>query len=118
MVERIEVKGVWVVGGDSGTPLAVVYEWTATKETHMSFAAQFLVTMKHYPVKTPDGLIHVQNAVGVTMGQHHVHTAKGFKLWAKGIPTEPVVDGECDCGLTEGQTKSQPRWRAYARQGR
>ena len=65
--------------------------------------------MRFYFFKTKDGLYHVQNAVAGLLGQHHVHTEKGFKKWSKNIPKKNLINqgkGTCDCGLSAGDVKS------------
>jgi hypothetical protein len=58
----------------------------------------------------PDGTVHVQNSVMGHLGQHHVHTLKGYKQWKKDTEREceetKAKKGEkCDCGLKVGQTR-------------
>ena len=48
------------------------------------------IEMHFYTTKTPDGSIHVQNAIMGHFGQHHVHSEEGFKRWVK------------DTGVSEG----------------
>jgi len=66
-----------------------------------------LISMSFYVSKDKNGNIHVQNAIMGHLGQHHVHTPKGFKKWAKDIDKEDIhnLDGLCDCGLILGQVK-------------
>ncbi|MGD0919926.1 MAG: hypothetical protein ABSB22_26100 [Thermodesulfobacteriota bacterium] len=68
----------------------------------------FLSVMRHYVALTPDGLYHVQNMVGAMIGQHHVHTEKGYKEWKKDIDKKyfHLETGEfCACGLEPGYVK-------------
>ena len=62
-------------------------------------------TMRFYVSKSPDGLYHVQNAVGGYLGQHHVHTKASFESWSKDMENIEMLDGPCDCGLTAGQVR-------------
>lgn len=57
--------------------------------------------------KCPDGSVHVQNVVGMHLGQHHVHSEKGFAEWKKKAAPEnkggiEVAEGVCNCGLKPG----------------
>jgi len=65
--------------------------------------------MHFYVTRTPDGNIHVQNAVGPYMGQHHVHTRKDFAIWKADIPKGQLHDHgriePCDCGLAPGEVR-------------
>ena len=63
--------------------------------------------MHFYVTKTTDGLYHVQNAVMGMLGQHHVHTEKGFKKWMREIEKEKIhtSSGNCDCGLRAGNVQ-------------
>lgn len=63
--------------------------------------------MHFYVTKTKDGLYHVQNAVMGMMGQHHVHTEKGFRRWAKETPKEHIhiERGNKCCDLKPGYVK-------------
>ena len=73
--------------------------------------------MTFYVTRTDDGLVHVQNAVGGMLGQHHVHDAAGYESWKKGAPDKsigPVSDSSikdnpapaCKCGLGAGEMRS------------
>lgn len=58
-----------------------------------------LFQMRHYVTRNPDGSVHVTNAVGGHIGQHHVHTEEGFAAWKRdGYSIEEVSAGTCDCG--------------------
>lgn len=55
----------------------------------------------------PDGTLHVQNLVGMYLGQHHVHSKKGFEEWKKKAGPEAkgslkTEKGVCNCGLKPG----------------
>lgn len=66
-------------------------------------------TMYFYVHKDPNGLYHIQNAVGPYLGQHHVHTKESFEEWREKVPAEQIEmmdDGLCDCGLSAGQVRS------------
>jgi len=68
----------------------------------------FLSVMRHYVALTPDGLYHVQNMIGAMIGQHHVHTEKGYKEWKKDIDKKylHLEKAEfCACGLEPGYVK-------------
>lgn len=60
--------------------------------------------------RTRDGLYHVQNVVGGMLGQHHCHTAEGYRYWkSKTRVLKQFIHtskGECDCGLKAGQVRS------------
>jgi len=66
------------------------------------------VEMHFYATKTVDSNVHVQNVVMGLMGQHHVHTPKGFEKWIAEIDEQylHISDGECSCGLQPGQVRS------------
>jgi hypothetical protein len=66
-----------------------------------------MIEMHFYIVKNPDGTYHVQNVVMGMLGQHHVHTEKGFKEWSKNIDKRFIhfMDGVCNCGLKPGDVK-------------
>lgn len=54
-----------------------------------------------------DGALHVQNFTGMYLGQHHVHSKKGFEDWKKKAVPEnkgklKVEKGVCKCGLKPG----------------
>ena len=74
-------------------------------------------TMSFYVTRTDDGLVHVQNAVGGMLGQHHVHTPDDFERWLGGAPDKGIgpVSSEdsydtgkttCGCGLGAGEKRS------------
>ena len=69
----------------------------------------FLSVMRHYVALTPDGLYHVQNMIGAMIGQHHVHTEKGYKEVEEGHRQEVHSLEEmaefCACGLEPGYVK-------------
>lgn len=71
----------------------------------------FLLTMHFYVTKTPDGLYHVQNYVGIHKGQHHVHNEASYQKWKAQLSESELEhlhlsEGKCNCGLTEsGQTR-------------
>ena len=68
----------------------------------------FLSVMRHYVALTQDGLYHVQNMVGAMIGQHHVHTEKGYKEWKKDIDKKYLHLEKtefCACGLETGYVK-------------
>ena len=66
----------------------------------------FTVTMTFYVSKSPDGLYHVQNAVGGYLGQHHVHTKESYEAWSRDLDNIEVLgDAHCDCGLAAGQVR-------------
>lgn len=64
--------------------------------------------MVHYVARNQDGTIHVTNAVGGFIGQHHVHDPEGFESWkyAGAVIEEQTNVQDCDCGLAVGETKS------------
>lgn len=67
--------------------------------------------MAHYVIRTPDGLVHVQNAVMGHFGQHHVHTVEQFDTWVKKnkIAKSDIVElkcNQCSCGLKAGEVSS------------
>lgn len=75
-----------------------------------------MFTMEHYVSREPDGTVHVQNAVGPYLGQHHVHTPEDFERWMEGRPdlgigpVDPtnlhdVQAGPCQCGLKAGEMR-------------
>lgn len=66
-----------------------------------------MIVMEFYATKTPDGKIHVQNAINGLLGQHHVHNAESFERWSKLIKPDNLhlEDGACDCGLEVGQVR-------------
>ena len=78
-----------------------------------------MLTMMHYVTETPDGLLHVTNAVGGMIGQHHVHTPESFDGWMGGRPDLGIgpVDpsniereaGTCSCGLESGEMRDHLR---------
>jgi len=71
-------------------------------------ADTFPFVMRHYVAITPDGLYHVQNMIGAMVGQHHVHTEKGYKMWNNGIDKKylHLEKAEfCPCGLEPGYVK-------------
>ena len=64
--------------------------------------------MRFYVHKTPDGLYHVQNAIGHLVGQHHVHTEQSFSDWSKQVEKDEIKmldNGPCDCGLGPGDVR-------------
>jgi hypothetical protein len=64
--------------------------------------------MHHYVSLTPDGLYHVQNMLGVMIGQHHVHTEQDYNSWKKGIDKKYIHLEKaefCPCGLEAGYVK-------------
>ena len=67
-----------------------------------------MLEMNFYVVKTEEGIYHVQNAVMGMLGQHHVHTERGYNRWRKGVPVKNIhlSAGECDCGLSPGTVRS------------
>ena len=68
----------------------------------------FLSVMQHHVALTPDGLYHVQNMIGAMIGQHHVHTEKGYKEWKKDIDKKYLHMEKaefCACGLEPGYVK-------------
>jgi hypothetical protein len=68
----------------------------------------FLSVMQHYVALTPDGLYHVQNMIGVMVGQHHIHTEKGYQEWKKAIDKKYIheeIAEFCPCGLEPGYVK-------------
>ena len=71
-----------------------------------------LTKMYHYCTREKDGTIHVQNAVGPYMGQHHVHTAADFETWCKQVDDDVIKwlknTAPCDCGLKPGEAKHAP----------
>jgi len=65
--------------------------------------------MHFYYHRDTKGLIHVQNAVMGYLGQHHVHTEKGFEKWKNGISPDVLHESEtqdCDCGLKPREARS------------
>lgn len=64
--------------------------------------------MIHYVYRLPDGTIHVQNAVGGFLGQHHAHTAESFAKWRKGVDVACIEEiggtGDC-CDLKPGEVQ-------------
>ena len=58
-------------------------------------------TMKHYVTVAADGNVHVTNAVGGFIGQHHVHTPEDFERWKEHVAEENIVAltdcRPCDC---------------------
>lgn len=57
--------------------------------------------------ESPDGMFHVQNIVGMYLGQHHIHSKKGFEEWKKKAAPEnkgklKIEKGVCNCGLKPG----------------
>ena len=67
-----------------------------------------MYSMNFYVTITTDGSYHVQNAVMGMMGQHHIHTKKGFEKWSKDVDKTNIIKskGICDCGLEPGQVRS------------
>lgn len=75
-----------------------------------------MFTMTHYVTRNSDGSVHVTNAVGGMIGQHHVHTEDDFRDWADGRegvkPISPdaikplQATADCDCGLKPGEQKA------------
>lgn len=65
------------------------------------------IHMHFYATRTPDGKIHVQNAIMGMPGQHHVHNERSFKRWRRGIKPDALTieEGTCDCGLDVGQVR-------------
>lgn len=73
------------------------------------------LTMIFYAQRNTDGLIHVTNALGIHVGQHHVHDEASWEDWKAGNPAKGIspvnpdaiewLTGvkDCDCG--------QPIWR-------
>lgn len=64
--------------------------------------------MQFYARETPDGLIHVQNAIMGKNGQHHAHDKDSFERWQKGIDKENIhfeKTESCDCELKSGDVK-------------
>jgi hypothetical protein len=67
----------------------------------------YLTKMTHYVARNKDGSIHVTNAVGGMIGQHHVHTQEDFATWEPaGEIKELEGCKECDCGLKPGEHKN------------
>lgn len=57
--------------------------------------------------ESPDGMFHVQNFLGMYLGQHHVHSKAGFDGWKKKAAPEDkgklkIEAGACKCGLKPG----------------
>ena len=73
--------------------------------------ATITATMHHDAARLPDGTVHVQNWIAGMyggLGQHHVHTAKEFAAWRKGVAAKylKVADAKhCGCGLVPDQTR-------------
>lgn len=65
------------------------------------------IEMHFYVNRNKDGTIHVQNAVMGMIGQHHIHSKKGFEKWKQGITEKCItsLEGECNCGLKIGDVK-------------
>ena len=72
-----------------------------------------MFTMTFYCTREADGTIHVQNAVGGMLGQHHVHMPEDFEAWRTG-GRRKIEDAEiewlrdtspCGCGLKPGEVK-------------
>lgn len=64
--------------------------------------------MRFYATRESDGTVHVQNAVGGFLGQHHVHTAEEFKQWSKDEEITWLKNtSPCDCGLKPGEAVSR-----------
>ena len=66
------------------------------------------IEMHFYVNRNKDGSVHVQNAVMGMLGQHHVHSKKGFEKWKQDVEESCIKDlggGECDCGLKIGDVK-------------
>ena len=66
---------------------------------------------------TKDGLYHVQNYFMGYSGQHHVHTKKGFKVWAKEISKKDIITEQkdlCNCGLEPSEVREYDgqKWRS------
>ena len=61
--------------------------------------------MSFYVTKTPQGLYHVQNYVGVYRGQHHIHNEQSFQKWLRQDSMKgenvKISEGNCECGLTQ-----------------
>ncbi len=68
-----------------------------------------MLSMTFYATTTPDGNVHVQNAVMGLMGQHHVHTRAGFLKWKRQVRKEDLRTEKsrspCGCGLKPGQVR-------------
>lgn len=72
---------------------------------------QFCFRMNFYCTKEKDKTVHVQNVITGVFGQHHVHTAKDFKKWSKGISNIKWLTNTspCTCGLRPGEVRSD-KW--------
>jgi hypothetical protein len=66
------------------------------------------IEMHHYVSLTPDGMYHVQNMAGALVGQHHVHSQRGFGKWKRNISKKYIhIDkaDSCECGLEPGYVR-------------
>jgi hypothetical protein len=62
--------------------------------------------MRFYASRSADGLIHVTNAIGGMVGQHHVHDEASWASWRAGNPEHgigPVADADIEwlAGVTD-----------------
>jgi hypothetical protein len=66
-----------------------------------------MIIMNFYVTIDKDSVYHVQNAVMGYLGQHHVHTEKGFDNWKKNVDREAIFieKGQCSCGLKPGEVR-------------
>lgn len=81
----------------------------AMENTLGGLGGEEVFEMNFFVTKTKDKLFHVQNAVAGMLGQHHVHTLKGYREWKKGIASKAIIHfsgGKCDCGLKPGYIRS------------
>lgn len=66
------------------------------------------IRMTYHVTITEDGFYHVQNVVMGHLGQHHVHTKKGYEFWLKNINNKEdikVSKGKCNCDLNAGDVR-------------
>jgi len=70
-----------------------------------------MFSMLYSAVIYDDGTVHVQNSVMGHLGQHHIHSFKGYRRWKKDLKLncdeKKAKKGEkCDCKLkTPGQIR-------------
>lgn len=65
------------------------------------------ILIQFFATETPDGTIHIQNAIDGLPGQHHVHTKESFERWRSTLKPKylEIKKGECSCGLRPGQVR-------------
>lgn len=61
--------------------------------------------MHFYVWRSRDDTYHVQNIVMGHLGQHHVHSERSYRRWAKKVDRRLIHymgEKECDCNLKPG----------------